>query len=266
MTEDAPVTDYEQRAVWREERERLGLVPGTPGFGRQGVMARVDGPAVQVVLLPPDPSVGAVEFDAELAGAMPGELTGVITNGVRVLGRVSTSSTHLFKEAAGDGGAGSRALLGVARHGGVVAGIAERSGRYPLGSDGGPQAQRLSAVSGAVRLAIRAQAAVLAHLSERGRWAPGGPWELAVALPGARGTVLGALADGWDEPGKGSDGHACVGDDPLVTLELDGVPGEIRAQREALRRVLSRVVNAFGTTLPLYLPAGSPEGEVPDAY
>lgn len=265
MTEDAPVTGREQREVWQEERERLGLVPGTPGFGRQGVMARVDGPAVQVVLLPADPSVGAVEFDAGLAGAVPGELTGVITNGVRVLGQVSTSSTHLFKEAAGDGGAGSRALLGVARHGGVVVGIAERSGRYPLG-DGGGQAQRLSAVSGAVRLAIKAQAAVLAHLSERGRWAPGGPWELAVALPGARGTVLGALADGWDEPGRGSDGHACAGDDPLVVLELDGIPGEVRAQREVLRRVLARLVNAFGTTLPLYLPAGGSEGEVPDAY
>lgn len=59
--------------------------------------------------------------------------------------------------------------------------------------------------------------------------------------------------------------YECVEDDPLVTLELPALPADDQERREALRRVLARVVNAFGTTLPLYLPQDG-SGEVPDSY
>lgn len=264
MTENAPVADRAQREIWRDEWEALGLVPGAPGFGRRGLMARLDGQAVQVVLLPADPSVAAVEFDAALVQALPDRFTGQIANGVQLLGRASATSTHLVKEAQGE--KGSRGVLGLARHGGTVVGVGEQSGRYAVNGSDGLVVQRLSVVVGAVRLALRAQSAALAHLSEGELWAPSGPWEASVALPGARGAVLGALAAGWDEPTNAFDVHACAEDDPLVTLELSDVPRDVRDQREVLRRVVARVVNAFGTTLPLYLPHGNTAGEIPDDY
>lgn len=264
MTENAPQADRLHREIWREEREALGLARGRPGFGREGVMARLDGQSVQVVLLPADPSATAVEFDIWLAQALPNRFTGRIANGVQLLGRESATTTHVLKEAQGENGSG--AVLGLARHGGTVVGIGERAGRYFVDGEDGPVAQRLSVVAGAVRLAIKAQAAALENLSSRNRWTPDGPWEISVALPGARGTVLGALADGWEEPKNAFDVHECAEDDPLVTLELAAVPTEAREQREMLRRVLARVVNAFGTTLPLYLPSKAPEGEIPESY
>lgn len=154
----------------------------------------------------------------------------------------------------------------MARHGGTAVGIGEQSGRYFVNGNDGLVAQRLSVVVGAVRLAVRAQSAVLAHLSERELWAPSGPWEVAVALPGARGAVLGALASGWDEPADAFDVHQCVEDDPLVTLELADIPREVHEQREVLRRAVARVVNVFGTTLPPYMPHGDSAGEIPDGY
>lgn len=264
MTENAPQTDRAQREIWRDEREVLGLVPGVPGFGRRGLMGRLDGQAVQVVLLPSDPSVAAVEFDAGLTQALPDRFTGQVANGVQLLGRVSASSGHLLKEAQGE--RGSRGLMALARHGGAVVGVGEQPGRYAVNGSDGLVAQRLSAVVGAVRLALRAQSDAIAHLSGRALWAPSGPWEVSVALPGARGAVLGALAAGWDEPTNAFDVHECAEDDPLVTLELADVPRDARDQREVLRRVVARVVNAFGTTLPLYLPHGSTAGEIPDDY
>lgn len=264
VTENAPQADRAQREIWRDEREALGLVPGAPGFGRRGVMERLDGQAVQVVLLPSDPSVAAVEFDAALARALPDRFTGQISNGVQRLGHVSASSGHLLKEAQGE--EGSRGLLAVARHGGVLVGVGERSGRYFLNGKDGPVAQRLSVVSGAVRLAFAAQADALAHLAALDLWAPSGPWEVSVALPGARGAVLGAFASGWEEPDRAFDVFECGEDDPLVTLELADVPKDVHDRREALRRVLARVVNAFGTTLPLYLPHNNTAGEIPDEY
>ncbi len=264
MTENAPQADRAQREIWRDEREALGLVPGAPGFGRRGLTERLDGQAVQVALLPADPSVAAVEFDAALSQSLPDRFTGQIANGVQYLGRVSASSTHLVKEAQGE--KGSRGILGMARHGGTVVGVGEQSGRYFVNGKDGLVAQRLSVVVGSVRLALSAQAGALAHLSERELWAPSGPWEVSVALPGARGAVLGALAAGWDEPRNAFDVHECGEADPLVTLELADVPRDVRDQREVLRRVVARVVNAFGTTLPLYLPHGNTAGEIPDDY
>lgn len=266
MTENAPQADRAQREIWRDEREALGLVPGAPGFGRRGVMERLDDQSVQVVILPSDPSAAAVEFDALLARALPDRFTGQITNGVQLLGLVSTSSAHLLKEAQGEEGKGSRGLLAVARHGGVAVGIGGRSGRYFLNGKDGLLAQRLSVVSGAVRLAIAAQADAVAHLAALDLWAPSGPWEVSVALPGARGAVLGAFAQGWEEPDRAFDVHECVEDDPLVTLELAAPPTDLKERREVLRRVLARVVNAFGTTLPLYSPQNNTAGEVPDEY
>lgn len=263
MTENAPRADRAQREIWRDERAALGLVPGVAGFGRRGLMERLDGQSVQVVVLPSDPSVAAVEFDAALARALPDRFTGQIANGVQHLGHVSASSTQLVKEAQGE--QGSRGLLAVARHGGVTVGIGERSGRYFLNGKDGPMAQRLSVVSGAVRLAIAAQADAIAHLSAQDAGAPAGPWEISVALPGARGAVLGAFASGWEEPDRAFDVYECVEDDPLVTLELPALPADDQERREALRRVLARVVNAFGTTLPLYLPQDG-SGEVPDSF
>lgn len=264
MTENAPQADRAQREIWWEERAALGLVPGEPGFGRAGLMGRLNGQAVQVVVLPADPSVAAIEFDAALAQALPDRLVGQISNSVQLLGHVSASSTHLVREAQGE--KGSRGVLGLARHGGTAVGVGEQAGRYFVNGKDGLAAQRLSVVVGAVRLAVRAQTAALEHLADRELWAPSGPWEVTVALPGARGTVLGALAPGWDEPKNAFDVHECAEDDPLVTLELADIPRDVRDQREVLRRVVARVVNAFGTTLPLYLPHGNTAGEIPDAY
>lgn len=165
MTDDAPpVIDRSQREVWREAREALGLEPGTPGFGTRGPMGRLNGPALQVVLLPADPLAVSVDFDAALANEMPDRFEGAISRSVQLLGGEGADSSHLLKIAVGDGG-GDRAFLVVARHGGVSVGVAERHVAYRLGDQ---RVVRLAAVSGALRLALKAQDAALRALADRG--------------------------------------------------------------------------------------------------
>lgn len=228
-------------------------------------MERLAGQSVQVVLLPADPSMTAVDFDPDLGQALPDRFTGQITHSVQLLGNGGVGSSHLLKTAQSDSN-GAKAVLALARHGGVTVGLADGPGRYPLKGGSGTVATRLWSVAGAVRLALQAQDRVLGHLGERRRWAPAGPWEVSVALPGAKGTVLGALAAGWEDPERDFDPSVCAEEDPLITLELADVPRDDDARREALRRVLARVVNAFGTTTPLYLPANNTAGHVLDAY
>lgn len=266
MLDDEPLADRTQRQAWQNERAALGLVPGAPEFGRRGVMRRLDGQSVQVVLLPPDPSISAVGFDPDLAAVLPDRFAGQITDVVNGLGHQTVRSSHLLRTAHSNGDNGSRAVLALARHGGVTVGLSERTGRYPLQA-GSVVAQRLWGIAGAVRLALHAQELVLAHLAERGRWAPAGPWQISVALPGARGSVLGALASGWEEPDHAFEPNVCVEDDPFVALELADSPRGRDDRRQVLSRVLARVVNAFGTTTPLYLaPGAAPDDPVPDHY
>lgn len=256
---DPPVIDRQQREAWREAREALALEPGTPDFGTWGPMGRLNGPALQVVLLPSDPLALAVDFDNMLAGELPDRFEGAISRSVQLLDREGSDSSHLLKIATGDAN-GDRAYLAVARHGGVSVGMAEKHAAYRIGQQ---RALRLSAVSGAVRLALKAQHKALAALADRGRWTPDGPWELVLALPGATGSLLGAFAPGWSNVEEIDDPPVCLENDPVVRLELAVLPRDDRARDEVLLMALDRTVNTFGTRDPLYLHAHGQAGSVP---
>lgn len=254
--------DRLQREVWREERDALGLLPGTPDFGKRGLMTRLNGPALQVVLLPSDPQALSLDFDDALARELPDRFEGTISNSVQLLGTEGTGSQHMLKIASGDE-KGARALLALARHGGISVGMAERHVAYRLGE---ARVVRLCAVSGAVRLALKAQHAALRALADLNRWTPDRPWELTVALPGATGSYLGGFAEGWRETEHLDSPPLCVEPDPVVRVELPVLPRDVRDRDEVLLTALGRTVNAFGTTNPFHLNARNTAGGVPHDF
>ncbi len=76
-----------------------------------------------------------------------------------------------------------------------------------------------------------------------------------MALPGAPRAWLGAVADGWEPVEHSFDPPVCNTEDPLVRVEIESLPTGGNEQRGLLTRALGRVVNVFGTTAPLHLPA-----------
>lgn len=252
-----------QREIWRDERARLGLVPGTLEFGRRGLMQRLDGQSVQVVLLPDDPLAVGVDFDAaeDLLRELPGRFEGTVARSVQLLHHDTADADHLIREQPGD--AGARGLLALARHGGTTVGLAEKPGAYV---QSGYRTLRLSSVAGAVRLALTAQDAALTYLETHGRWTPEGPWELTVALPGARDSLLGGYAEGWRDADELDTPPQCREDEVLVRVELRAAPRDANDRDEVLRVMLGRVVNAFGTTTAFHMPARGQSGRVDPGY
>jgi len=253
---DVPLIGRRQREIWAEERARLGLEPGSPAFGRAGLMRRLNGQSVQVVLLPPDPLAPTVDFDEDLAAALPDRFTGQFASSiVQLLGMTSASADHVLRVSQGDE-SGHRAFLALSRNGGVSVGLADKPGYFLLRNHDDQRVMRLAAVSSAVRLALAAQAKAALMLAEAGS-VPDGPWEAVVALPGAKGSWLGMLAEGWADPEHAFDVNVCEDDDPLVRVELPRLPRDANEAREVLTTTLGRVVNAFGATQPLHVRPGS---------
>jgi len=260
--------DHVQRRVWDRERSRLGLAEDDVDVTRHPVLARLGEPTVGVMLLPadplpPDPLAAVLDFDDGSLVLIPERLTGRISNGVSFLNTVEMTGQYLLRVARNQHDEPARAVVGFARHGGVVAGVGTMGSYQPIGEKYG--IYRLSAFAGAIRAALRTQEALLANPRVSSRL-PAGPFELVVVAPAANGTLLGGYAEGWEPVDQTFDPPLCTTSHPVVRLEIDAFPTDNTGLTELLTRAMSRVVNLFGTSQPLYLDRTGTNTAVTDTY
>jgi hypothetical protein len=123
--------DHVQRRVWDRERSRLGLADDDVYGTRHPVLARLGESTLGVMLLPADPLAPVLDFDDGSLALIPERLTGRISNAVSILNTVEITGQYLLRVARNQHDEPARAVVGFARHGGAVAGVATvMPGRY----------------------------------------------------------------------------------------------------------------------------------------
>jgi hypothetical protein len=257
------VADHDQRRAWQQERERTGLTEDGLDLMRHPALARLGEPRVGAVLLPADPLAPLVDFD-QIIGGIPTMLDGKIRNLVSYLNSEEITGTHALRASKPSYDGPAKFVAGVARHGGAVAGVGPAA-FYITKSDAPRRLYRLFAIVAVVRTALQTQAAVLDRLGS-GAGLADGPWELTIAAPGARGALLGAYADGWQDAEHVDNPPMCTAEHPVARLEIEQFPTDPDALAALLNRAMSRVVNIFGTTDPLYAYRKNRSGGVPKDY
>lgn len=260
------VADHDQRRVWKRERERTGLAEDALDLTRHPALALLGDPKVCAVLLPADPLAPLLDFD-QAVDAVPATLDGQIRNQVSYLGSEQVTGTHALRTSRTSRTSHDQPpdfLAGVARHGGAVAGVG--SAAYYTTKDDPPwRLYRLFAIVAVVRTALQTQAAVILRLGS-GTDLAGGPWELTIAVPGAKGSLLGAYAPGWQPAEHVDNPPMCTAENPVVRLEIEQFPTDPDGVAALLDLAMGRAVNIFGTTDPLYAYAKNPGGGVPSDY
>lgn len=238
--------DRQQRQAWAAGRAHAGLADDDLDPAKHPVFARITDLSVAIMLLPADPLAPVLDF-TDAWPLIPHYLAGRLADGVGDLQHEEVTGSHVFRSSRSAADETVMAV-GLARHGGVFAGVGH-PGRYRM--DNGRPVVRLSSIVGAVRVALTTQVNALAPTGERSV-APAGPWELTIAVPGARGAVLGAYAS--PQWGKVEDNEApptCTMEHPLVRLEIPEFPDEAGLPA-LLAHAMSRAVNIFGTTTEFY--------------
>jgi hypothetical protein len=166
-------------------------------------MAHLDQPLLLVTVLPSDPLAQPLDFDDEALAAvvLPQRFTGLTANAVSMLNGVTSASEALTRFAIGGSGELWRAYVAIRREGAVEVGIGSTA-RYELrapGRDVPGVAYRLFVLVHAVRVAVEAQARLLERVDQTAGSAFE-PFEIDVALPDAQGSLIGGLAEGWEDP------------------------------------------------------------------
>jgi len=196
-----------------------------------------------------------VEFDDfEFADVvLPQSFKGQTANGVSMLAYVVSTSDSLVRYARGNTvDSDWRAFVGLRCDGGVDVGIGSVA-RFEFGNEAplsGVGAYRLSVLVHAVRVAISTQARLCAKLGNDDL----SPFEITVAIPDAKGTVLTAFAEGWGRPEHDFEVPSCLEEDPMGRMEVEAWPIDPGDQEELLFRVASRVCASFDIHEPRFLP------------
>lgn len=245
-----------QHEHWERERERRALIPGKPGFARGGLMMQLDQPVILVTVLTSEPLAWPLNFDDDrlVQVVLPQRFSGLTANGVSMLSGVTSTSEALIRVAPGGSGQGWRAYVAIRRGGGVEVGIGSTA-RYELRSaEGGTRAvaYRLFVLVHATRVAIEAQARLLDQVDQTVA-ASFEPFEIEVAIPDAKGSLLGGVAEGWEQPQHAFEPFSCIEDHVLVRAQVDSWPRTPGDQEQLIRLVADRICNAFGALQPLYV-------------
>jgi hypothetical protein len=253
--------DYMQRRAWLRQRLALGLEEADLDLTRHPAFARMPDVRAAVVLLPADPLAALLDFNGEIPDAIPQQLTGEAGKlGGAFLNQNAITGSHTLRMSMTDAG-DARVLAGVARHGGAVAG----GGTGCTYEWAGNPVYRLNVLTGLVRIALQTQAAV--NRLPDGEALRDGPFELVVALPGATGALLGAFAPGWAKIEEGfDDPPVCADSRPTSRLEIESFPTSPDEIDPILTQAMSRVVNVFGTEIPLYAHRNAPSDGVARGY
>ncbi len=101
-----------------------------------------------------------------------------------------------------------------------------------------------------VRVAVEAQARLLDRIEPKAG-VTFGPFEVDVAIPDAKASLLGGLAEGWEE--HAFEPFACLEDDVLVRAQVDSWPRAPEEQEQLMRLVADRICNTFGALQPVYV-------------
>lgn len=247
--------DREQRRYWLEERLRRGLAPGVPGFGRSGLMDRLDLPAVHVSSLPADPLRPALDLeDASLPkSVLPDRFSGLTANGVSALQHVafgSEATVHFARLGSED--AKWRGLVALRQDGGIEVGMGSVTRfKFEAGSPlEGMTAYRLFVLVHAIRVVVESQARLLQQRPEDDL----GPFELIVAIPDAGGALLGGFAEGWAGPEYEFEIQTCLESDVLLRHEVDPWPKGPHEQEDLVVKVAARVCRSFSVDVNPFLP------------
>lgn len=260
----------EQQETWTRERARRHLVPNAEGFATAGLMSRLNEPLLHVYVLPSNPLEPVLTFEDEaLAGlVLPQRFEGHTANGVSMLPDVTTTSGALLRFASGT--EKWRAYAAVRRDGGVEVGIGSTACYESPRFDPPLRVYRLHVLIQAARVAVTTQARLLQRLLDNSidiEQFP--PYELGVAIPSAGGSVLGALAPGWDEPEHafGDEVPSCREDDVLARMTQATWPVTDEDVEALVRDIGQRICNAFGRTHPAHIARrGDSAGTIPKDY
>jgi hypothetical protein len=242
------MTSPDQQQRWAAEREARRLTRNDESFAHAGLMTMLDDPGLLVAVHPADPWSTAVDFGDDLLHVLPERFTGRTANGVELMGSTIVTDSALGRFAQGE--KGWRAYVAIQRHGGVEVGIGA-SLRYQRQRDDydGRQIYRLHYIVHAIRVAVESQGRALALTLPIE-----GPFELVVAVPGTGGSLLGGLADGWEDPVSWLDGNTCVTSEVLVRAQVNEWPTDDDGQSQLIVSMAHRVCNGWGTTERLFAP------------
>lgn len=224
------------RDRWVEQHRRLGL-PDPPrhlDIEPAGLARRVEDLSTRIVILPADPCVARLEFDAEMWEWWTEQRStpfGAPLHWNKSLPTMDAAANVRT------GGQEWGTYLAVHRHGGVEIGTSDV---YESPDD---RYFRLIRTVGLLWLALETQSKVLEHV------AADGPWQISLALHQTQGALLGDLAEGREEPGPTARFlPRCPEPHVVVREELDEWPAQDETEeiRELAFRLGGRIEDAWG--------------------
>lgn len=248
-----------QRARWRRALEVFGLDRAErDDFAMGGLVPRLDTVSVQMLLLPADPEADVVEitdgFSSWLEAQRSLDLDGVTVQ----LPQSARRTAHAIALADAYGNDTWNTYLAVHRSGALEFGLGTAGGWE--GRDRSGNDVRIIALTATVARAwaLLRLAAVLAE-----RVSIEGPFLLTVAVPRAAGSLLGALDEGWAQPGDFQNSIGACRDAALLwRFELAALPEADDARRLAYS-IGDRLEDAWGCRQRRYLAhRGQREGRI----
>jgi hypothetical protein len=241
-----------------------------PGFGQSGLLGRLHGAGVGVVVLSADDLAQPIEFEDELLSRIPERLMGYTGNGVGSLDHVTTTSDALIRFAPGSEVEGWRGFVAVTRSGGVECGVGATS-RYVIqggiSSASGHSVLRLYVLAHLVRVAVELQGKVIDWTQKYLSETPiAGPFEIVVAVPDAEGMVLGGLNEGWEQPDDAllMTPPQAIETNVMVRVQVNHWPNTDDEIEALMFRTLDRACEAFGDRNQRYLNRS--HGVMPKSY
>jgi hypothetical protein len=228
------------------------------------------GAGIGVVVLPADDLAQPIEFKDELVSRIPERFAGQTANGVASLDQVTTTSDALIRFAPGSEGEGWRGFVAVSRSGGVECGVGATS-RYVIqsgiSSASGSPVLRLYVLAHLVRVAVELQFKVIEWAGKYTTDTPiAGPFEIIVAVPDAKGTVLGGLNQGWEQPDDAllMPPPRAMETNVMVRVQVDDWPKTDEGIEALMFRTLDRACEAFGDRDQRYRNRN--QGVMPKSY
>jgi hypothetical protein len=248
-----------QRARWRRALTRFGLEQtGDESFATGGLALRLTSTSIQMLLLPGDPETEVVDLDEAFSSWLEAQRT-IDLDGVMVqLPSTARRTAHAIALADSYGEDSWGSYFAVHRSGALEFGLGTAGGWQ--GRDRSGDEVRIIALTSTV---ARAWALFRVADALQERTPVAGPFLFALAVPHAGGALLGALGEGWAQPGDFQNSIGPCRDPQLLWhFELAEVPTGDDAKQVAYS-VGDRLEDAWGCSQRRYLARrGQHEGRI----
>jgi hypothetical protein len=238
-----------QRARWRRTLYAFRMESSTPDdFAMGGLASRLSNVTTQVLLLPGDPERQAITFDDSFSAWLEANRTIDLGTTTVALPMTVRRTAHAIALVGSYGDEGWGSYFAIHRSGALEFGLGDRGGWQ--GGDG--KGGQLSVIALTPTVA-RVWALLEASCKLTEKAALPGPFLLTVAVRQSGGSLLGALGEGWAEPGSFENRLGTCHDEHLLWhLELEELPEGDAAQAVAYS-VGDRFEDAWGTNQRRYL-------------